>query len=117
MIEEMMMPWDHIYRRLHEGINDRLRTFARPLPRIAVRERSCSSSPSSAMRGARIVTSGKTARAVHAVFTGGEALLKPFTIELVDHAHKVGLFLEVPTHGYWDDRRRSRSWPLPVCPT
>src|SRR5262245_10129626 len=43
---------------------------------------------------------------VHVVFTGGEALLKPFTIELAEHAHQLGLFPEVLTHGYWDDQTK-----------
>jgi MoaA/NifB/PqqE/SkfB family radical SAM enzyme len=41
---------------------------------------------------------------VHITFSGGEALLKPFTVDLVSHASSLGLFLEVLTHGYWEDQ-------------
>ena len=41
-------------------------------------------------------------------FTGGKALLKPYTIDLVEHASAAGLYVEVLTHGYyWDDQNRA----------
>jgi MoaA/NifB/PqqE/SkfB family radical SAM enzyme len=40
------------------------------------------------------------------LITGGEALMKPFTIELVRQAHELGLFLELLTHGYWEDQKK-----------
>jgi MoaA/NifB/PqqE/SkfB family radical SAM enzyme len=43
---------------------------------------------------------------INVVFTGGEALLKPYTIELVTHANSLGLFTEVLTHGYWPDQKK-----------
>lgn len=43
---------------------------------------------------------------VHVVITGGEALIKPFTIDLVKHASDSGLFLEILTHGYWEDQSK-----------
>ncbi len=43
---------------------------------------------------------------VHLVITGGEALMKGFTIDLVAHARKIGLFLEILTHGYWKDQTK-----------
>ena len=43
---------------------------------------------------------------VQVVFTGGEALLKPFAPDLVAHASSLGLFVEHLTHGYWDDQSR-----------
>ncbi len=39
-------------------------------------------------------------------FTGGEALLKPYTTELTAYASSIGLFLEVLTHGYWFDQSK-----------
>jgi len=39
-------------------------------------------------------------------FSGGEALLKPFAPELVEHASKIGLSVEFLTHGYWDELKR-----------
>ena len=43
---------------------------------------------------------------VHVVFTGGEALLRPYTPEIVGHASTIGLYAEMLTHGYWDDQTR-----------
>ena len=43
---------------------------------------------------------------VHVVFTGGEALLKPFTIEILSNASRLGLAVELLTHGYWGDQSR-----------
>ncbi len=54
------------------------------------------------------------------VFTGGEALLKPFTIELVKHASSLGMFVEILTHGYWDDQSKieelmlARPWMVTI---
>ncbi|MEO2048030.1 MAG: radical SAM protein [Pirellulales bacterium] len=42
----------------------------------------------------------------HICLTGGEALLKPFTIDLVHHGRSLGLFIELLTHGYWEDQSR-----------
>lgn len=45
---------------------------------------------------------------VRVIFTGGKALLKPYTIDLVEHASAAGLYVEVLTHGYyWDDQNRA----------
>jgi MoaA/NifB/PqqE/SkfB family radical SAM enzyme len=41
---------------------------------------------------------------VQITFSGGEALMKPFTTDLVAHASSQGLFLEILTHGYWEDQ-------------
>ena len=43
---------------------------------------------------------------VHVFFSGGEALLRPYTPEVLGHAASVGLFAEMLTHGYWDDQSR-----------
>ena len=43
---------------------------------------------------------------VHVFFSGGEALLRPYTPEILRHAASVGLFAEILTHGYWDDQSR-----------
>ena len=39
-------------------------------------------------------------------FSGGEALLRPHTPEVLAHAASIGLFAEILTHGYWDDQSR-----------
>src|SRR5215470_5196949 len=38
--------------------------------------------------------------------TGGEALLKPFAIDLLSHGTSIGLFMELLTHGYWPDQSK-----------
>src|SRR5579883_105837 len=39
-------------------------------------------------------------------FTGGEALLRPYTPEVLAHACAIGLRAELLTHGFWDDLSR-----------
>jgi MoaA/NifB/PqqE/SkfB family radical SAM enzyme len=52
--------------------------------------------------------------------SGGEALMKPFTVELVRHASSLGLFLEILTHGYWEDQTkierlaRAKPWKVTI---
>ena len=43
---------------------------------------------------------------VQITLTGGEALLVPYTPDLVRHGAELGLFMEVLTHGYWNDKSR-----------
>lgn len=43
---------------------------------------------------------------VHVLISGGEALMKGYTIDLVAHARQIGLFLEILTHGYWKDQTK-----------
>jgi len=43
---------------------------------------------------------------VHVFFSGGEALLRPYTAGLLAHASSMGLYAEILTHGYWDDQSR-----------
>ncbi|MBZ5564061.1 MAG: radical SAM protein [Acidobacteriia bacterium] len=43
---------------------------------------------------------------VQITFTGGEALLRPFTIDLVRYAASLGFLVEHLTHGYWDDQSK-----------
>src|SRR5437773_8588302 len=42
----------------------------------------------------------------HVFFSGGEALLRPYTPEVLAHAASVGLWPEIRTNGYWDDQSR-----------
>jgi len=57
---------------------------------------------------------------VQIVFSGGEALMKPFTTDLAAHAVSEGLFLEVLTHGYWEDQSkierlaRTKLWKVTI---
>lgn len=43
---------------------------------------------------------------VHVVITGGEALLKAFTADLVEYGSSIGLFVELLSHGFWKDQQR-----------
>jgi MoaA/NifB/PqqE/SkfB family radical SAM enzyme len=125
----MRASWDQIYRRLYEGINYRMRTFAggrfashcRPTSVVLLLTELCNArcvhcdiwknrgkenSPTAEQWKQVLIDLRRWLGPVHVTFTGGEALLKPHTIELVEHAHKLGLFLEVLTHGYWPDQRK-----------
>lgn len=125
----MVSPTAKVYRRLYEGINYRLRTVARG--RLASRCRPTSivflltelcnarcvhcdiwknrgkeDSPTVAQWKQVLTDLRRWLGPVQVVFSGGEALLKPYTIELAEHAARLGLFLEVLTHGYWDDQNK-----------
>ena len=43
---------------------------------------------------------------VHVFISGGEAMLKPFALDVAAHASSIGLFVEFLTHGYWDDQTK-----------
>lgn len=49
---------------------------------------------------------------VHVCLTGGEALLKPFAVDLVRHGSRIGLFIELLSHGYWRDQGRIEALAL-----
>lgn len=49
---------------------------------------------------------------VQVTLTGGEALLRSFTPELVAHGVSEGLAIELLTHGYWSDHDRLRQAAL-----
>lgn len=57
---------------------------------------------------------------VQVVFTGGEALMQPSAIPLVEHASRIGLFAEVLTHGFWADQKKierlalARPWRVTI---
>jgi MoaA/NifB/PqqE/SkfB family radical SAM enzyme len=120
---------DSIRRRAHEGLSYRLRTLAggrlasycRPVCPLVLLTELCNARcvhcdiwKNRGKEDSPTVDQWKTLLSdlrewlgpVQAVFTGGEALLKPFTIELVAHASSLGLFLEILTHGYWDDQSK-----------
>jgi len=134
---------NQIQRRWHSSVNYRLRTlgggrfasYVRPVcPLILLTElcnarcvhcdiwknRSKEDSPSvnewkTALRDLR-----EWLGPVQVVFTGGEALMKPFTIELVGYASSLGLCLEILTHGYWEDQSKiekmvlARPWKVTI---
>jgi MoaA/NifB/PqqE/SkfB family radical SAM enzyme len=42
----------------------------------------------------------------HVCLTGGEALLRPYATDLVAHGSRIGLMMELLTHGWWKDQSR-----------
>ncbi len=48
----------------------------------------------------------------HVCVTGGEALLMPWTLEVVRHGVELGLTIEVLSHGYWGDQSRIEALAL-----
>jgi len=116
-------------RRVHEGVNYRLRSLAggrfashcRPASPLFLLSERCNArclhcdiwknrgqedSPTAGQWKTVLTDLRRWLGPVQVTFSGGEALLKPYTIELAEHAHSLGLYLEVLTHGYWDDQDR-----------
>ena len=118
-----------VYRRLYEGGNHRLRSFAggrfahhcRPTAIMFLLTELCNArcvhcdiwknkgkeeSPS-AEQWARVLDDLRAwLGPVSIVFTGGEALLKPYATELAARASSRGFHVEFLTHGYWKDQSR-----------
>jgi pyrroloquinoline quinone biosynthesis protein E len=112
----------HIYRRGYEAVNYRLRSFAkgrfadrcRPTGIMFLLTELCTAkcvhcdiwknrgqedSPTVDQWKKVLKDLRQWLGPVQVVFTGGEALMKSFTVELAEHASRLGLFLEVLTHG------------------
>lgn len=121
-----MHKFDPSYRRLYEGINYRLRTFAggryagacRPTSIAILLTERCNArcihcdiwknkgaEKSPELEGWKIVLRDLRdwLGPVHVVLSGGEALLKRFALDLVEYGSEIGLFIELLTHGFWDD--------------
>lgn len=117
------------YRRLHEGINHRLHavaggrfaSFCRPAtPTLLLTERCnarclhCDIWKNRGPEDRPSLVEWKAVLAdlrcwlgpVHVVLTGGEALLNPHAIELVAYAHSIGLWVELLSHGFWEDQSK-----------
>jgi MoaA/NifB/PqqE/SkfB family radical SAM enzyme len=117
------------YRRVYEGINYRLRTFAggryvahcRPTSIVFLLTELCNAKcvhcdiwknrgkedgPTPDQWKAVLSDLRSWLGPVHVVFSGGEALLKPYTIDLVAHSSSIGLWQEILTHGYWRDQAK-----------
>jgi MoaA/NifB/PqqE/SkfB family radical SAM enzyme len=122
-----MFNW--VRKRVHEGVNYRLRTFAggrwasqcRPVWPLFLLTELCNArcvhcdiwknrgkeeSPTVDQWKAVLSDLRSWLGPVQVSFTGGEALLKPFTIELVGYASSIGIFVEILTHGYWEDQTK-----------
>src|SRR5262249_5998843 len=124
-----MSSFDFIKRRLYEGINYRLRTFARGRFATACRPTSiallmtercnarCVHCDIWKNRGRETSPSFEEWKIVlgdlrnwlgpvHVGLSGGEALLKAYTIDLVEYASSIGLFVELLSHGFWKDQEK-----------
>jgi MoaA/NifB/PqqE/SkfB family radical SAM enzyme len=118
-----------VYKRLYDGVNYRLRTFAsgrfaahcRPTSIVLMTTELCNArcvhcdiwknkgkedSPTPEQWKTVLSDLRSWLGPVHVVFSGGEALLRPYTIDLVRHGSSIGLFMEILTHGYWEDQNK-----------
>lgn len=116
-------------RRLHEGISYRLRTFAggrfsshcRPTSIVLSLTERCNARcihcdiwknrgkeqrPTLAQWQKLITDLRAWLGPVQVTFSGGEALLNRDTIELLSFGSALGLFMELLTHGFWEDQSR-----------
>ncbi len=117
------------YRRLHEGINYRLRTFlggrvasfCRPTSIALLLTERCNARcihcdiwknrgqedrPSLGEWRGLLADLRRWLGPVQVVLTGGEALLNPDTIDLVSYGSSLGLFVELLSHGFWEDQSK-----------
>jgi MoaA/NifB/PqqE/SkfB family radical SAM enzyme len=117
------------YRRLYEGVNFRLRTLAsgrfsshcRPISiAILLTERCnarcihCDIWKNKGQEASPDVDQWRNVLRelrtwlgpVHVVISGGEALLKRYALDLVEYGSAAGLFIELLTHGFWNDHAK-----------
>jgi MoaA/NifB/PqqE/SkfB family radical SAM enzyme len=120
---------DYLRRRIYEGANYRLRTFAngrwasqcRPTSIVLLMTERCNARcihcdiwknrgkedrPSQEQWQTLLKDLRLWLGPVQVVFSGGEALLNRSTIELVRYASSIKLFVELLTHGFWEDQRK-----------
>ena len=118
-----------VYKGLYDGVNRRLRTFAggrwaslcRPTwisflltERCNARCLHCNIWQNKGKEDPPTVDQLKGALSdlrdwlgpAHVCLTGGEALLRPYTPELLAHGSRIGLLMELLTHGWWKDQSR-----------
>jgi MoaA/NifB/PqqE/SkfB family radical SAM enzyme len=121
--------WGEFRRRAYQAVNYRLRTFAgglwadhcRPTDIGFLMTNLCNAkcvhcdiwknkgkddTPTVEQYKATLSEMREWLGPVHVFFSGGEALLRPYTPELLAHASSIGLYAEVLTHGYWDNQSR-----------
>ncbi|MBK9169037.1 MAG: radical SAM protein [Bryobacterales bacterium] len=137
----MLPHWDAAYRRVHDGINYRLRSLAggrfaslcRPASIILLLTEHCNArcvhcdiwknrgredSPSVEQWKTLLSDIRRWLGPAQVALSGGEALLKPWAPEMVRHGVRAGLAMEILTHGFWDDLSRieetARARPLRI---
>lgn len=120
---------DYLRRRIYEGANYRLRTIAngrwasqcRPISIVLLMTERCNARcihcdiwknrgkedrPSQEQWQTLLEDLRLWLGPVQVVFSGGEALLNRSTIELVRYASSIKLFVELLTHGFWEDQKK-----------
>ncbi len=130
-----MNPLNVARRRLHEGISYRLRTFAggrfssycRPTSVVLALTERCNARcvhcdiwknrgkedrPSLDQWSVLLADLREWLGPVQVTFSGGEALLNRDTIQLLDFGSSLGLFMELLTHGFWEDQSKIESLAL-----
>jgi MoaA/NifB/PqqE/SkfB family radical SAM enzyme len=118
-----------VRRRVYEAVNYRLRTFAngrwashcRPVSIVFLLTERCNArcvhcdiwknrgredSPTPEQWKRVLSDLRSWLGPVQVVFSGGEALLRPWAIDVVSHAASLGLYVEHLTHGYWIDQAK-----------
>lgn len=134
---------NYAYKRLYEGVNYRLRTvgkgrwaaLCRPTSIGLMLSYRCNArcvhcdiwknrgkedSPTLDQWKLALTDLRQWLGPVHVFISGGEALLKPFAIDVATHGSKLGLFVEFLTHGYWDDQSKieklalARPWRVTI---
>lgn len=123
------------YRRFHEGINYRLRTiasgrfagFCRPASIALLMTERCNARcihcdiwknrgheerPTFDEWKVVLRDLRRWLGPVHVVLTGGEALLNRDTLSLAGYGSSIGLFVELLTHGFWEDQTKIESLAL-----
>lgn len=117
------------YKRVYEGFNYRLRTFAsqrfadycRPTSISLLLTDRCNAhcvhcdiwknrgpeQTPSPQQWNRVLSDLRSwLGTVQVTFSGGEALMQPFAVDLIRYAVDIGLVVEVLTNGYWNNQQR-----------
>ncbi len=120
---------DSTYRRIYQGVNFRLRTFAngrlshhcRPVSIVILLTERCNAhcihcdiwknkgqedSPDSDIWKGVLHDLRSWLGPIPLVISGGEALLKRYALDLVEYGSGLGLFMELLSHGYWKDQSK-----------
>jgi MoaA/NifB/PqqE/SkfB family radical SAM enzyme len=124
-----MRMFDSTYRRIYQGVNYRLRTFGgarfshycRPVSIVILLTERCNAhcihcdiwknrgqeDAPEFDKWKEVLRELRTwLGPVPVVISGGEALLKPYALDLVEFGSELGLAIELLTHGYWKDQSR-----------
>jgi len=124
-----MNPLSLGYKRLYDGFNYRLRSFAaerfadhcRPTSITCLLTERCNArcvhcdiwksrgreeTPTPQQWDSVITDLRRWLGPVQLTFSGGEALMQPFAVDLVKNAVDLGLIVEVLSNGYWNNQQR-----------